>query len=176
MTQAKHRPERQSFIVHAGSVHEPAVAPEWWGALDSDVESRAMRFPEGGTGNWIDEGTLPPSLASAGCRLSEVAALTSFPGLAHPSLEVGRRVLLKPDPQPQDRAAISVWTEDGSQQVGFLPSNIAAEVMQESMQQRTGFGAFVAAEVRDKQSQQRRDLTILLGPGVIWAEETTGPA
>ena len=169
MTQPKHRPERQTFIVHAGAVSETAALPEWWGGLDSDVESRSLRFaPAGGT--WIDEGDLPESLRAAGCRLSEVAAVLDFSGLAHPSLEVGRRVLLKPDAQPQDRFAIAVWTEDDTQQVGFLPSNVAAEVMQESMQRKTGFAAFVAAEVRDRKTHIRRDVTILLGPGVVWAE------
>lgn len=173
MTQPKHRPERQSFIVHAGSVSEPAVLPEWWGALDSDVESRTLRFPDDG-GNWLDEGELPASLVAAACRLSDVAGVMDYEGLAHPGLEVGQRVLLKPDAQPQDRFAIAVWTGDDSRQVGFLPSNVAAEVMQESMQRQTGFAAFVVTEVRDKGSQQRRDVTILLGPGVVWAEPQAG--
>ncbi len=172
MTQPGHRPDRQSFIVHAGAAAESAVLPEWWGGLDSEVETRALRFaPDGG--NWINEGDLPQSLVTAGCRLSEVAAVMNFPGLASPSLEVGRRVLLKPDAQPQDRFAIAVWAEDSSQQVGFLPSNVAAEVMAESMRLRTGFGAFVVQEVRDPGTHERRDVTLLLGPGVVWAEEST---
>jgi hypothetical protein len=175
MTQPKHRPERQSFIVHAGDVAEAAVLPEWWGGLDSDVEARSLRFaPAGGT--WIDEGELPESLRAAGCRLSEVAAVLDFDGLAHAGLEVGQRVLLKPDAQPQDRFAIAVWTEDDTQQVGFLPSNVAAEVMQESMRRNTGFAAFVAAEVRDRKTRALRDVIILLGPGVVWAEATTEEA
>ncbi len=170
MTQPNHRPDRQTFIVHAGDAAEYAALPEWWGALDSDTESRAMRFaPDGG--NWIDEGELPDSLVAGGCRLSEVAATMEFSGLTHPGLAAGQRVLLKPDAQPQDRFAIAVWTGDDAQQVGFLPSNMAAEVMAESMRRKTGFAAFVAAEVRDKASQQRRDVTILLGPGMVWTEE-----
>ncbi len=172
MTQPKHRPERQAFIVHAGDVAEQAVLPEWWGSLDSVVESRSLRFAANG-GNWIDEGQLPQSLAAAGCRLTDVAATMQFAGLSDPGLAVGGRVLLKPDAQPQDRFAIAVWTGDDRQQVGFLPSNVAAEVMQESMRRKTGFAAFVVAEVRDKASHARRDVTILLGPGVVWAEETS---
>ncbi len=170
MTQPKHLPERQTFIVHAGAIAESAVLPEWWGSLESEVESRSLRFaPDGG--NWIEEGQIPPSLSAAGCRLSEVAAVLDFGGLQHPGLAVGQRVLLKPDAQPQDRFAIAVWTGDDTQQVGFLPSNVAAEVMNESMRRKSGYAAFVAGEVRDKASHQRRDLTILLGPGVVWAEE-----
>jgi hypothetical protein len=172
MTQPNHRPQRQTFIVHAGAATEEAVLPEWWGALESDVQTRSLRFSEDG-GNWIEDRTLPASLAAAGCRLSEVAGVLDFTGLTHPGLEVGSRVLLKPDAQPQDRFAIAVWTEDDSQQVGFLPSNVAAEVMAESMRTKQGFAAFVAQEVRDSSMLQRRDVTILLGPGVVWAEPTS---
>jgi hypothetical protein len=172
MTQPQHRPARQGFIVHAGDIAESAVLPEWWGGLDSDVESRALRFASGG-GNWMDEHELPASLVSSGCRLSEVVGVMDFGGLAHPGLAVGRRVLLKPDPQPNDRFAIAVWVEDDSHQVGFLPGNVAAQVMNESVRLSTGFGAFVAREVRDTSSGVRRDVTIFIGPGVIWAEETT---
>jgi hypothetical protein len=169
MTQPKHRPERQEFVVHAGTAQERAVLPEWWGAIDSGVEARSLRFGEDG-GNWIEERELPQSLAAAGCRLSEVAGVMDYEGLSHPGLAAGSRVLLKPDAQPQDRFAIAVWTEDDSQQVGFLPSNVAAEVMSESMQTQQGYAAFVAQEVRDAESKERRDVTILLGPGVVWAE------
>lgn len=172
MTQPKHRPERQLFIVHGGTAAETGVLPEWWGAIDSGVESRALRYAPDGQ-NWIDEGEIPESLTAAGCRMSEVAAVMNYPGLQNPGLEVGRRVLLKPDAQPQDRFAIAVWVDDDSEQVGFLPSNVAAEVMAESMRLGTGFGAFVAAEVRDSESHERRDVSILLGPGVVWAEEAT---
>ena len=171
MTQPKHRPQRQVFSVHVGTAAEMAVLPEWWGAIESDVESRALRYAPDGQ-NWIDEGQLPDSFTAAGGRLSEVAAVMNFPGLASPSLEVGRRVLLKPDPQPQDRFAVAVWIEDSSAQVGFLPGNVAAEVMAESMRLRTGFGAFVAAEVRDSGTKERRDVTILLAPGFVSAEES----
>ena len=101
MTQPNHRPDRQTFIVHAGDAAEYAALPEWWGALDWDTESRSLRFaPDGG--NWIDEGELPDSLVAAGCRLSEVAATMEFSGLRHSGLTAGQRVLLKPDAQPQD--------------------------------------------------------------------------
>ena len=46
MTQPKHRPERQTFIVHVGAASEQAVLPEWWGALDSEVQSRALRYAQ----------------------------------------------------------------------------------------------------------------------------------
>ena len=169
MTQPNHRPQRQSFIVHAGTAAEHAVLPEWWGALESGIEVRSLRFSEDG-GNWIEERELPQSLVAAGCRFSDVSGVMDYSGLANSGLQVGRRVLLKPDAQPQDRFAIAVWTEDDSQQVGFLPSNVAADVMAESMRTRTGFAALVAQEVRDAQSKERRDVTILLGPGVVWAE------
>ena len=169
MTQPKHRPERQSFTVHVGPSSAPAVLPEWWGSIDSGIKARALRFSEDG-GNWIEEQTLPDSLVAAGARLSEVSGVMDFQGLKHPSLEVGQRVLLKPDAQPQDRFAIAVWTGDDSAQVGFLPSNVAEQVMAVSMRERVGFGGFVAQEVRDAESGERRDVSIIIGPGVVWAE------
>ena len=173
MTQPQHRPERQAFIVRAGAVEENAILPEWWGPLDSDIESRSLRFYGDGD-TWLDEDDLPESFVTAGCRLAEVVGVTSYPGLAHPRLEVGRRVLLQPDPtNPNDHDAIAVWTEDATQQVGYLPGNIAAETMTESLRRRTGYGAFVAREHRDSRSHERQSVTILLGPGVISATETT---
>ena len=169
MTQPKHRPERQSFTVHVGPASAPAVLPEWWGSIDSGIKARALRFSEDG-GNWIEEQTLPDSLVAAGARLSEVSGVMDFQGLKHPSLEVGQRVLLKPDAQPQDRFAIAVWTGDDSAQVGFLPSNVAEQVMAVSMRERVGFGGFVAQEVRDAESGERSDVSIIIGPGVVWAE------
>jgi hypothetical protein len=147
--------------------------PEWWGAIDSGIEARSLRFSEGG-GNWIEERTLPDNLVAAGARLSEVAGVMDYEGLKRPNVRVGERVLLKPDAQPQDRFAIAVWAADDSYQVGFLPSNVAAEVMAVSMRDRTGFGGFVAQEVRDAESGERRDVTILIGPGVVYAEPADG--
>ena len=169
MTQPKHRPERQNFLIHVGDATVPAVLPEWWGALDSTIQARAMRFSEDG-GNWIQEQTLPSALVDAGAMLSDVAGVMDYEGVGAASLVVGERVLLKPDAQPQDRFAIAVWTGDDSAQVGFLPSNVAAHVMTISMRDRVGFGGFVAQEVRDAQSGARRDVAIIIGPGVVWAE------
>jgi hypothetical protein len=169
MTQPKHLPERQSFIVHAGAASAEAVLPEWWGAIDSGIKARSLRFSEDG-GNWIEERELPDALVAAGARLSEVSGVMDYEGLKRPSMRAGQRILLKPDAQPQDRFAIAVWTGDDRYQVGFLPSNVAADVMAESMRTRQGFAAFVAQEVRDADSGERRDVTILLGPGVVWAE------
>ena len=169
MTQPKHRPERQNFIVHVGDATAEAVLPEWWGAIDSGIQARSLRFSEDG-GNWIEEQTLPDQLVAAGARLSDVAGVMDYEGLARPSLRVGQRVLLKPDAQPQDRFAIAVWTGDDRYQVGFLPSNVAADVMAVSMRDRVGFGGFVAQEVRDTDSEERRDVTIIIGPGLVWAE------
>ena len=107
MTQPKHRPERQRFIVHVGVATAQATLPEWWGSIDSGIEARALRFSEDG-GNWIEEQSLPSALVAAGARLSEVAGVMDFEGLKRPSLRVGQRVLLKPDAQPQDRFAIAV--------------------------------------------------------------------
>ena len=171
MTQPKHRPERQEFTIHVGAAAAQATLPEWWGSLDSGIEARALRFSEDG-GNWIEEQTLPSALAAAGARLSEVAGVMDYEGIKAASLEVGQRVLLKPDAQPQDRFAIAVWTGDDATQVGYLPSNVAADVMAVSMRDRTGFGGFVAQEVRDAQSKERRDVTIIIGPGVVYAEPT----
>jgi hypothetical protein len=169
MTQPNHRPERQEFTVHAGAASAPATLPEWWGSIDSGIEARALRFSEDG-GNWIEEQTLPAALTGAGARLSEVAGVMDFEGLKAASLRAGARVLLKPDAQPQDHFAIAVWTGDDAKQVGFLPSNMAAEVMAVSMRDKVGFGGFVAQEVRDAGSKERRDVTLIIGPGVVWAE------
>lgn len=169
MTPPKHRPERQDFIVHVGTATAQATLPEWWGSLDSGIKARALRFSEQG-GNWIEEQTLPEGLVAAGARLSEVSGVMDYEGLKHSGLEVGQRVLLKPDAQPQDRFAIAVWTGDDRAQVGFLPSNVAEQVMASSMRDGVGFGGFVAQEVRDAESGERRDVSILIGPGVVWAE------
>ena len=171
MTQPKHRPERENFIVHVGPATAPATLPEWWGSIDSGIEARALRFSEEG-GNWIEEQTLPAALVEAGARLSEVAGVMDYEGLKAASLRAGERVLLKPDAQPQDRFAIAVWTGDDAKQVGFLPSNVAAEVMAVSMRDRVGFGGFVAQEVRDAESKERRDVSLIIGPGVVYAEPT----
>ncbi len=169
MTQPKHRPQREHFIVHVGAATSAATLPEWWGSLESGIEARALRFSEEG-GNWIEEQTLPRVLVDAGARLSEVAGVMDYEGLRSAALTAGARVLLKPDAQPQDRFAIAVWTGDDSAQVGFLPSNVAAEVMAVSMRDRVGFGGFVAQEVRDASTKERRDVAIIIGPGVVWAE------
>ena len=47
---------------------------------------------------------------------------------------------------------------------------MAAEVMAVSMRDGTGFGGFVAQEVRDAESGERRDVSIIIGPGVVYAE------
>jgi hypothetical protein len=167
MTQPNHRPERQQFIVHVGATAEPATLPEWWGAIDSGFESRSLRFAADDA-NWLDEGDLPQNLAAAGGRLAEVMGVGDHPGLANPGLDVGQRVLL----QPEGRESIAVWTADASQQVGYLAGNVAAETMAESARRGAGYAAFVAAEQRDPQSGERRGLTVLLGPGAVWAEES----
>lgn len=171
MTQPKHRPERELFLVHVGPATAPATLPEWWGSIESGIETRALRFSEDG-GNWIEEQTLPSALVEAGARLSEVAGVMDYEGLKAASLRVGERVLLKPDAQPQDRFAIAVWTGDDASQVGFLPSNVAAEVMAISMRDGVGFGGFVVQEVRDAGSKERRDVSIVIGPGVVYTEPT----
>jgi len=173
MTQPKHRPERKEFIVHVGDATATATLPEWWGAIDSGIEARSLRFSEDGS-NWIEEQVLPQALVANGARLTEVAGVMDHEGLKQPSLRVGQRVLLKPDAQPQDRFAIAVWTGDDARQVGFLPSNVAAEVMAISMRDGSGFGGFVAQEVRDADSGDRRDVTLIIGPGVVYAEPAGG--
>ncbi|MFV2064077.1 MAG: HIRAN domain-containing protein [Chloroflexota bacterium] len=150
-----------------------AVLLEWWSALDSDIESRRLRF-DGTQGTWLPEEELPASLNAAGCRLSEVVAVSEYPGLANSDLEVGRRVLLRPEPDDRRGGnAIAVWVEDGSQQVGYLPREVAAETAGEARRRGTGYGAFVAHEQRSAKSHERRGLTILLGPGAIWAKPTS---
>ena len=169
MTQPAHRPERQEFSIHAGATEAPAVLTEWWGALDSDSEMRGLRFP-GGDDVWLEDDELPGALASAGCKVTEVISVDNYAGLSSPSLTVGQRVLLRPEPtNPYDHNAISVWLEDGSLQVGYLPRNVAAETNAEAQQRGTGFAAFVVKEVRDKNTEARQGLSILLGPGAVWA-------
>ena len=173
MTQPRHRPPRQNFLIHAGSVAEAAVLPEWWGALDSDTESRSLRFSENG-GNWIDEDELPAPLVAAGCRLSEVIGVEDHLGLADPDLSVGQKVLLKPMPSDaQGHRAILVLVADGTQSVGYLPKDVAEETMDESHRLRSAYAAVVAAEVRDAASHERQGVALLIGPGSIWAEETS---
>lgn len=171
MSEQPFRPERQTFLVHAGGIEEYGVLPEWWGALDSEVQSRSLRFSDDGA-VWLDEGELPGTLQGAGCHLTAVIDVAEHEGVTHPSLEVGRRVLLQPEPaDPTDPNAISVWVEDASQLVGYLPSDLAVDIKREAERRGTGYGAFVAAEQRDAESEVRRGLHIILGPGVVWARE-----
>ena len=172
MTEQPFRPERQNYSVHAGAIETAAILPEWWGALDSDTESRSLRFP-GDEGVWLSEDELPEALQSAGCRLSEIVAANDHHGLEHPALVVGMRVLLRPEPDnAQAHGAIAVWVGDGSQQVGYLPQDVAAHTMAEAQRLGTGFGGFVASEVRDTSSHERRAITVFLGPGAVWAKES----
>ena len=171
MSEQPFRPERQTFLVHADGTEEYGVLPEWWGALGSDVQSRSLRFSDDGE-VWLDEGQIPASLQAAGCILTEVVGVSDFGGVAHPSLDVGRRVLLQPEPaNPSDPGAISVWVGDASEVVGYLPGALAADIRREAERRGTGYGAFVAAEERDAASHERRGLSIMLGPGLVWAKE-----
>lgn len=168
MTQPKHRPERQSLVIHVGAAFEPATLPEWWGAIDSDVESRGLRFA-GSDGNWLADDELPTTLHEAGGRLADIAETEGRDGLADPSLAPGQAVILRPEPHPTDRYAIAVWST-APQHIGFLLGDIAAETMSESHRRQAAYKAIVAGEVRDKESGARRSVTILLGPAAVWAD------
>jgi len=171
MTEQPFRPKRQTFLVHVGGTEAYGVLPEWWGALDSDVQSRSLRFSDDGA-VWLDEGELPGTLQGAGCHLTAVVGVEGYEGVRHPDLEVGRRVMLQPETaHPSDPNAISVWVEDASQMVGYLPSELAGDIRREAERRGTGYGAFVAAEERDAATHERRALHIILGPGVVWAKE-----
>lgn len=171
MSDQPFRPERQTFLVHVSGTEEYGVLPEWWGALDSATESRSLRFSDDGA-TWLGEGELPSQLKAAGSRLTEVTGVSESAGLTHPSLAVGRRVLLQPEPaDPGASPAVTVWLDDVSELVGYLPSELAAEIMHEADARGVGFGAFVAAEERDAASHERRGLRLILGPGVVWAKE-----
>lgn len=171
MTQPRHRPDREVFIVHVGTAMEPATLPEWWGAIGSDVESRRLRFGDGGD-NWLPEDALPGSLQESGGRLADVEETLGRSGLTDPGLSVGQAVVLRPEPHPTDPNAIAVWSA-GQQQVGYLLGEIAAETMRESQRRQNAYKAIVAGEQRDKASGERRSVTILLGPASVWAEATS---
>lgn len=168
MTQPNHRPERDLFLVHVGAAVEPATLPEWWGAIGSDTQTRRLRFAEEGD-NWLPEDQLPPALSGAGARLGDVSETEGRSGLADPSLVVGQPVVLRPEPHPTDPNAIAVWSA-GQQHVGYLLGELAAETMSESRRRQAAYKAIVAGEVRDSALGERRGLSILLGPGSVWAE------
>lgn len=174
MTQPKHRPERETFIVHVGEAAEWATLPEWWGAVDAPIQSRQLRFSSDGS-TWLDENELPATLTEAGARLASVLETAALPGLADPSLVVGQPVILRPEPHPGDSNAIAVWNAS-QQQVGYVLGEIAAEIMRESHRRRAAYKAVVAGEQRDAQSGERGALTVLLGPGSVWAEAATPPS
>jgi hypothetical protein len=171
MTQPKHRPERDTCIVHVGPVAEPATLPEWWGAIDSDVESRQLRF---GSDDrlWLPEDELPNALVEAGCRLAAVAETEGRVGLADPALALGQPVVLRPEPHPTDPNAIAVWSAS-QQHIGYVLGDVAAEAMSESHRRRAAYKAVVAGEQRRKESGERTEITILLGPGSVWVEATS---
>ena len=171
MTQPKHRPERDTCIVHVGSVAEPATLPEWWGAIDSEVQSRQLRF-DGDDGTWLPEDSLPASLVEAGCRLAVVAETEGRPGLDDPVLALGQPVVLRPEPHPSDSNAIAVWTAN-QQHIGYVLGDVAAETMSESHRRRSAYKAVVAGEQRHRESGDRRAITLLLAPGSVWVEATS---
>ena len=169
MSDPKHRPPRTHLIVHAGEAEAPATVPEWWGALGSDVQSRQLRFSGDGR-QWLEAGQLPPVLEAAGCYFSDVVGTDQNPGLSHPRLVTGARVMLRPEPAGGG-TAIGVWIDGEPVKVGYLPPDVAGRTLDTARRYRTGFGAVVASEERDAASQARRALTVLLGPVAIWSEE-----
>jgi hypothetical protein len=170
MTQPKHRPERTQLIIHAGTAEARAIVPEWWGAIDSDFESRRLRFAGDGR-QWLDEGILPPSLIAAGCYFADVVSTDGQPGLVHRRLVAGARVLLQPESTPQGSAAIAVWLDGAPIKVGYLPADVAAGAIEAARRHGTGFGAVVASEARDAKTHERRGVTVILGPVALWADK-----
>jgi hypothetical protein len=170
MTQPKHRPERTQLIIHASTAEARATVPEWWGAIDSDFESRRLRFAGDGR-QWLDEGVLPPSLVAAGCYFADVVGTEGHPGLSHPRLVTGARVLLQPEPTQQGTAGIAVWLDGAPAKIGYLPADVAAGAMEAARRHGTGFGAVIASEARHAKTHDRLGVTVILGPVALWAEE-----
>jgi hypothetical protein len=147
-----------------------AVVTEWWRPPDGDVESRSLRFLGPG-GTWLDGDDLPPSLKDAGCSITKVAGATRHAGIAHPTLNVGWAVKLRPEPSnPSDRNAVGVWTTDDILQVGYLPPEVGAATLAEARRRQSVYGALVVAEFRRVGSNERVGLKVLIGPGNVWAE------
>ena len=67
---------------------------------------------------------------------------------------------------------IRVRAEDRVTRVGYLPREVAAQTMAESRRLRSAFGALVVFESRDRESGQRRDIRVLVGPWKVWASTT----
>lgn len=170
MSGPKHRPPRTQLIIHAGVDEVAATVPEWWGALDSDTESRRLRFAGDGR-RWLDEGELPPALEASGCYEADVVGTEHHTGLAHPRLVTGARVSLRPRPVAGRGTAIEVWIDGEPVQVGYLRPEVTARVLEIAERSSTGFGAVVAGEVRDAASKERRSVTVLMGPVAIWSED-----
>ena len=155
--------------VHAGAVSEEALVTEWWRSPDSDVEWRDLRFL-GPSGIWLDGDELPRSFRDAGCSITNVAGAARHVGIAHPTLNVGWAVKLRPEPfDPSRGHVVGVWTTDSTLQVGYLPREVAAKMAAEGHGE-SGYGALVAAEYRRAGSNERVGLKLLLGPGDIRAE------
>lgn len=171
MTQPNHRPDRDTCIVHVGDVAEPATLPEWWGAIDSETESRQLRFSSDGS-NWLPEDELPALLTQAGCRMAEVAETDGRAGLTDAALALGQPVVLRPEPHPTDPNAIAVWSAN-QEHVGYVLGDLAAETMAESHRRRSAYKAVVAGERRSRESGERLGVIILLGPGSVWVEATS---
>lgn len=169
MTGPKHRPPRTHLIIHAGDAEAAATVPEWWGALDSETQSRRLQFAGDGR-TWLEAGVLPPALAAAGCFYADVVGTEQHPGLAHPRLVAGARVLLQPE-SAGSGTAIGVWIDGEPVKVGYLPPDVAGRTLDVARRYGTGFGAVVASEERDAGSGERRAVTVLLGPVALWAEE-----
>lgn len=159
-----------TFILHAGSASDAVALVEWKPMSDRGVEGRGYNF-YGPRSIWLRGDELPGPFKAAGCRIARVAGVTQYRGIARPDLGVGQQVQLRPEPTNRhDPNAIAVWTFDGTEQVGYLPRDVAAETMDYARRHQTTFGALVVWEFRRTGSSERVGVKLLIGPGNVRAE------
>jgi HIRAN domain len=145
--------------------------------LDVEYEERYW-YPDDGGQVWLAGYSLvdpasgrylardAPELASRGVRVVAVAGAGQHhaAAAATDAAKPGRRLELRRDlGNPHDENAIAVHGEDGGEQLGWVPREVAAELAPE-LDERRAWSAVVLREQRRSPRDPRHGLTMLLAP------------
>jgi len=120
-----------------------------------------MTGPRGGQYGLFSDAVLVP-WEKAGLVLSNVAGVTHYPkALQRLEFVPSAEVALVPEPANRyDRNAIAVWDALRTMQLGYLPSEVAAELHFD------GHRGYVLREYREVRSNRRQGLKLVIGPAL----------
>lgn len=123
----------------------------------------ALLGPRGGQHGVWDE-LMPAKWQSAGLQCVLVAGVTYKPrSLQSTDYLPSRRVSLVPEPNnPHDAHAVGVWNASRTDQLGYLPKDVASVV---HLTHPTS-DAFVLREHRDRRTNARLGVKIVFAPGL----------